>query len=398
MTTDELTQFRDQVRRWARQHADPDLRDRLRTAEDEQYRELMRRQAALLREAGYLTPHWPADQGGGFSVAQQAILQRELVRARFVPPALLSIALGHAAATVMLYGTPEQHKHLEAIRNGQVWCQGFSEPEAGSDLAGLRTAAVREGDYYVVNGRKIWSTYAHLADRCLLLTRTDPKARKHRGLTMFALDLSSPGVELRKIRQATGVWEFCEITLTDVRIPVSDRLGEENEGWRVANTTLATERASQIIEQHAGLEDALEMLRLECARVQTGPGRVAAQDAAVRQELGARIAEVEVLGALAATVIGGIDRHGEVGPEGSVLKLFYSETLQKLTGLATRIRGVAADIDLGNLADTGWISGDWMVDHIKSWTQTIAAGSNEIQRNIIAEKVLGLPREQEVAR
>jgi alkylation response protein AidB-like acyl-CoA dehydrogenase len=151
-----------------------------------------------------------------------------------------------------------------------------------------------------------------------------------------------------------------------------------------------------VIEQHAGLMFALRMLREECAEAEVAPGVRAADDPAVRQELGARIAEVEVLGALAAAVVGSIARHGEAGPEGSVLKLFYSETLQKLTGLATRIRGVAADLDLENLTDTGWISGDWMIDHIKSWTQTIAAGSNEIQRNIIGERVLGLPREPQV--
>jgi alkylation response protein AidB-like acyl-CoA dehydrogenase len=391
--TETPEQFRTRVRTWAAEHSDPQLLERLRRADEPEYREIMLRQAALLDAAGFLTPHWPAAEGGGLTITEQAVLQQELALAGFVTPSLLSIALGHAAATIMLHGTPEQHEHLEAIRNGEVWCQGFSEPDAGSDLASLRTKAIREGDGYVINGRKIWSTYAQLADYCLLLARTDPSKPKHQGLSMFMLDLQTPGVEIRPIRQATGVWEFCEITLSDVRVPGSARLGAENDGWKIANTTLSTERASQVIEQHAGLLRALQMLARECGEVEVAPGVTAAADPAVRQELGARIAEVEVLGALAASVVSGVARHGEVGPEGSILKLFYSETLQKLTGLATRIRGVGADLDRQNLADTGWISGDWIVDHVKSWTQTIAAGSNEIQRNIISERVLGLPRE-----
>jgi alkylation response protein AidB-like acyl-CoA dehydrogenase len=385
--------FRLQVREWAQRNSDPGLRERLRLADDHEYRAIMIAQAELLDRAGYLVPHWPEELGGGYSAAEQAVLAQELARAGFVTPSLLSIALGHAAATILLHGTSEQRGHLEAIRKGEIWCQGFSEPDAGSDLASLRTRAQMVDDRYVVNGRKIWSTYAHLADWCLLLARTDPRKPKHQGLSMFMLDLTSPGVEITRIRQATGVWEFCEITLTDVELPESHRLGAENEGWRIANTTLSTERASQVIEQHAGLEGALKLLRAECAESEVEPGIIAADDPAVRQELGARVAEVEVLGALASAVVSGVSRHGEIGPEGSVLKLFYSETLQKLTGLAARIRGVSADLDQENLVDTGWISGDWMVDHIKSWTQTIAAGSNEIQRNIISERVLGLPRE-----
>jgi alkylation response protein AidB-like acyl-CoA dehydrogenase len=391
--TDALGEFRAQVREWARGHTDPRVRERLRFATDTEYRQIMVDQAALLDTAGYLTPHWPAELGGGFSVAEQAVLAEELARAGFVTPSLLSIALGHAAATIMLHGTAGQQEHLKAIRAGEVWCQGFSEPDAGSDLASLRTRADRAGDRYVINGRKIWSTYAHIADFCLLLARTDPSLPQHRGLSMFLLDLKTPGVQIRPIRQATGVWEFCEVSLTDVEVPESSRLGAENDGWRIANTTLSTERASQVIEQHAGLDGALKMLAAECARVEVAPGVTADQDAAIRQELGARIAEVEVLGALAAAVVSGVARHGEAGPEGSLLKLCYSETLQKLTGLAVRIRGVQADLDDQGTVDIGWISGDWMVDHVKSWTQTIAAGSNEIQRNIISERVLGLPRE-----
>jgi alkylation response protein AidB-like acyl-CoA dehydrogenase len=274
-----------------------------------------------------------------------------------------------------------------------VWCQGFSEPNAGSDLASLQCRAVRDGDVYIVNGQKIWSSGAHRASWCLLLARTDPEAPKHRGISVFMLDLSSPGIEIRPIRQATGSAEFCEIFLTDVRIPVEHRLGTENDGWRIAQTTLSTERGSFIIENQVRLLEVLDKVAAEAATVELGNGRTAAQDPAVRQELAERAAEVEVLGMLADKIIGGLLRHGEMGPEGSILKLFYSETLQKLTGLAARIRGVAADVDPEVEGFGGYTSGNWLIDHIASWTWTIAAGSNEIQRNIIGERVLGLPRE-----
>lgn len=393
--TAELRAFRLRVRTWAQEHADPTWYDQLRVADDDQLRQLMRTQAATLHEEGFLAPHWPVEFGGsGLSLDQQVVLQQELVRAQFPMPTLQSIALGHVAATLMHHGSQyQQQQHLKAILGGEVWCQGFSEPEAGSDLAGLRTLAQKQGDYYVVNGNKIWSTNAHRSDWCLLLARTDRQAPKHRGLSVFLLDLSLPGIEIRPIRQALGVLEFCEIFLDDVRIHCSELVGGENHGWRVANTTLATERMSQIVAYHAELEQAVELIAAECHRTIVAPGVTAADDPAIRQDLAARVSEVDALGLLASSVVGGVSKHGEAGPEGSVLKLFYTETLQRLTGLAARIRGVAADIDSGAVTDAGWVSGDWLVDHIRSWTQTIAAGSNEIQRNIISERVLGLPRE-----
>lgn len=396
--TAELQAFRLRVRTWAQAHADPTWHERLREADDDRLRQLMRAQAETLHAEGFLAPNWPVEFGGsGLSLDEQVVLQQELVRARFPMPTLHSIALGHVAATLMHHGSQyQQQQHLEAILAGEVWCQGFSEPEAGSDLAAVRTIAQRQGDYYVVNGSKIWSTSAHRSDWCLLLARTDRQAPKHKGLSVFLLDLSLPGIEIRPIRQALGVLEFCEIFLDDVRIHRSELVGEENTGWRVANTTLATERASQILQYHAELEQAIELIAAECHRTIVAPGLTAAEDPVIRQELAARVSEVDALGLLASSVVGGVSRHGEVGPEGSVLKLFYTETLQRLTELATRIRGVAAEVDSGAVTDAGWISGDWLVDHVRSWTQTIAAGSNEIQRNIISERVLGLPRESRV--
>jgi alkylation response protein AidB-like acyl-CoA dehydrogenase len=389
-----LEQLRTAVRAWAAANTPPGWHDALKTATTRQFRDFNIRQARLLREAGLLATHWPTEfGGGGFSFAEQLVIQEELVRADFPQPRLLEIALAHIAATLIAYGSAEQRGHLRAILDGEIWCQGFSEPDAGSDLASLRTRAVRSDDAYVVNGQKVWSSYADQASWCLLLARTNPAAPKHRGLSLFMLELDSPGVDIRPIRQATGTEEFSELFLTDVRVPAAHLIGEENAGWRMAQTTLATERAFNILELQARLAVALTEIAAQARVTPVAPGRMAADDDGVRQELAARAAEVEVLGLLGQRLARDVERSGEVGPEGSIVKLFYSETLQKLTALAVRITGLPAMLDERREFATSWTSGHWMIDHLKSWNWTIAAGSNEIQRNIIGEKVLGLPRE-----
>ena len=386
--------LRKQVRAWLEEHAPAGWHDELATASPAEFRAFNLRMAALLRAAGLLTPHWPVRfGGGGFSFGEQIVIQDEMVRADFPQPRLLEITLQHVAATLMAHGDAEQQEHLAAMLDGEIWCQGFSEPGAGSDLASLRTRAVRDGDVYVLNGQKVWSSYADHATWCLLLARTDPDAPKHRGISMFMLPLDASGVELRPIRQATGTEEFSEIFLTDVRVPASSRVGEENAGWRMAQTTLATERAAQILELHAHLAVALDVIAAEATVTRSDPGGVLADDAAFRQELAARAAEVDVLGLLGQRLVEDVETSGAIGPDGSIVKLFYSETLQRLTGLALRMRGMPATVDESREFATTWTSGRWFIDHLKSWNWTIAAGSNEIQRNIVGERVLGLPRE-----
>jgi alkylation response protein AidB-like acyl-CoA dehydrogenase len=393
MPSGDLGRLRAAVRDWAAANTPPDWHAALSTATRRQFRDFNIRQAQLLRQAGLLASHWPKEHGGGgFSFAEQLVIQEELVRADFPQPRLLEISLAHIAATLIAYGRPGQQRHLAAILDGEIWCQGFSEPEAGSDLASLRTRAVRAGDGYIVNGQKVWSSYADQATWCLLLARTDPAAPKHRGLSLFMLELDSPGVEVRPTRQATGTEEFCELFLTDVLVPAAHLIGEENAGWRMAQTTLATERAFNILELQARLAVALSEIAAQALVTPLAAGRMAADDDDVRQELAARAAEVEVLGLLGRRLARDIERTGEVGPEGSIVKLFYSETLQKLTRLAVRISGLETMLDERREFATSWTSGHWMIDHLKSWNWTIAAGSNEIQRNIIGERVLGLPR------
>lgn len=386
--------LREPLRAWLAGHTPTGWHEELRTASKARFREFNVGHAQLLREAGILAAHWPAEfGGGGFSFREQLVIQEELIRADYPQPRLLEISLAHIAATLMTYGNTVQQKHLSAILDGEIWCQGFSEPDAGSDLASLRTRAVRNRDVYLVNGQKVWSSYADQASWCLLLARTDASVAKHRGLSMFMLELDSPGVELRPTRQATGTEEFCEIFLTDVEIPVANRIGDENAGWRIAQTTLSTERAFNILELQARLSVAIREIAAQALVTPVGGGRMAADDDAIRQDLAARAAEVEVLGLLGQRLVRDVESSGEIGPEGSIVKLFYSETLQKLTRLAVQIGGMPAMLDERREFATSWTSGRWMIDHLKSWNWTIAAGSNEIQRNIVGERVLGLPRE-----
>ncbi|MET0920565.1 MAG: acyl-CoA dehydrogenase family protein [Acidimicrobiia bacterium] len=391
--TPEMAAFRTEVRTWAEANAPGDWQNRFGPDQDEERQAFMAEHAAKLRDVGWIAPHWPVEYGGaGLNSSLQMVLKEEFQRVNF-PPAASGIGFHHAAATLIMHGTPEQQEHLAAILQGEVWCQGFSEPNAGSDLASLQCRAVRDGDTYVLNGQKIWSSGAHHASWCLLLARTDPEAPKHKGISVFMLDMSLPGLEVRQIKQATGSSEFCEIFLTDVRVPADCLLGAENDGWRIAQTTLSTERGSMIIDNYIQLTKAIERLCREAATVTLENGRTAIEDPAIRSELGDRAAEIEVLGMLAEQVVGKLIRHGEMGPEGSILKLFYSEMSQRLSELATRVRGVRAAV----LPDSG--AGEWgraggsLNDHLGSWVWTIAAGSNEIQRNIIGERVLGLPRE-----
>ena len=386
-----LAAFRHDVRVWLQANTPEDWRESFERSNEDEQHAFLAEHAAKLRAAGYLVPHWPTDfGGGGCSAAEQLILKQELRRAGY-PPAGGGIAFHHVAATLIKHGTSEQQEALGRILDGEVWCQGFSEPNAGSDLASLQTRAERDGDVYVINGQKVWSSGAHLSQWCLLLARTDPVAKKHKGISVFMVDMTLPGIDVRPIRQATGESHFSEIFLTDVKVPAAHRIGPENEGWAIANTTLATERGSMIIDNHARLERMLRALCDEAARTPVGGGRMAIDDGGIRAELAARAAEVEVLGVLAERVVGLTLRHGEMGPEGSIIKLYFSEALQKLTELAMRVRGVAS----GVVQDHGDVDGkDWLIEHIGSWVWTISAGSNEIQRNIIAERVLGLPRER----
>jgi alkylation response protein AidB-like acyl-CoA dehydrogenase len=346
---------------------------------DEQAREWSMR----LYEAGYVGLTWPKEYGGQSAPHTfQGIYLEETGRIG-APPHLNTIGLGMAGPTILAHGTEEQkNRYLTPLlRADEIWCQGFSEPGSGSDLAGARTRAELDGDSWVVNGQKVWSSLAHIADHCILVVRTDPAAEKHRGLSYLLLDMHSPGVEVRPLRQITGDPEFNEIFLTDVRVPRDCILGEPGDGWRVAMTTLLHERGTLGFALTASLEAALDqLLRLV--------GELDRHDPVTLDAVARCWVDLQALRYTNYRSLTTLIRTGVPGPEGSVAKLHWSEANQRLTSLAQRLQGLSAQLD----GDGGLWSGFWAYQQLRSRGNTIEAGTSEILRNIIAERVVGLPR------
>lgn len=392
-SADELDEFRATVREWCAEHVPAGWREAQTGASDEEFVRFQQAWFQQLRGAGFAVPHWPAQWGGGMSVAEQIVLYQELA-AHDAPRLVLGfVAIHHAAATLLAAGTPEQcQRHLPAILDGQIWAQGFSEPDAGSDLAALTTSARKAGDTYVVTGQKVWASGAAHADWCLLLARTDPEAPKRRGISYFLLDLRSRGVHVRPIRQATGESHFSEIFLDEVVVPAANLIGAENDGWRVAQQTLGAERGMTMLELAERLGNAgFRWLVEACARSDSN-------DALVGDRLATFETEISGLRALCRDLVEGHEA-GTVGPaDASVVKLYYSELLQRMTDFGAEVGGVAAHTELCKPASSGWESGAWMLDFLGSWEWTIPGGTSEIQRTIIGERGLGLPREPVVRR
>jgi alkylation response protein AidB-like acyl-CoA dehydrogenase len=343
--------------------------------------------------AGYATPHWPAGwPGGGRSLAEQVVIFEEIARANAPRMSLSFVALYHAAMTLIECGSEAQQKrHLPAILKGELWCQGFSEPDAGSDLASLRTRAERRGDHYIVSGQKIWSTLGQFADWCLLLVRTDPAAVKQAGITFLLMDMRSKGVEVRPIRQITGDEEFAEIFLDEVEIPVENRIGAENEGWRIAQVTLSSERGLTLIEMIE--RNYLSLWRLVGIVTANGqePDRL---DTDTRRRIVDIVSRIEGLRALIGDVMARRIAGQEAVGDASMVKLGYSRMLRDYSALGLHLRGLSGQCFEQYTLGAGYETGNWMFDHMNSFQWNIAGGSNEIQRNIIAERVLMMPREK----
>jgi alkylation response protein AidB-like acyl-CoA dehydrogenase len=330
-----------------------------------------------LFEGGYAGLTWPKEYGGaGAPYSYQAIFLEEMARSQ-APPHVGVIGLGMAGPTIMVHGTEEQKQaHLARILSAEeIWCQGFSEPDAGSDLAAVRTRMERRGDVFVVNGQKVWSSFAHIADWCIIVGLGDPDAPKYKGLTYMMIDMHSPGVEVRPLRQLTGEAEFNEIFFTDVEVPADNLLGEEGEGWQVAMTTLLHERGTLGFALTAALEVAVNKL-VEVARERSNG------DALARSRVAQEWIELQALRYTNYRALTTYERTGTPGPEGSVAKLRWSEQNQRLTKLGRELLGPEG------ILDDGW----WHYQQLRSRGNTIEAGSSEVLRNIIAERVLDLPR------
>ncbi len=381
--TSEEAAFRSRLREWIEANLPDGWRDLdpSRTRWDES---ISREWSKKLYEAGYAGLTWPREYGGqGAPHTFQAIFLEESARAE-APEHIGVIGLGMAGPTIIAHGTDEQKaRHLRGILSGEeVWCQGFSEPGAGSDLASLRTRGVLHGDEFVVNGQKVWSSFAHIADFCILVVRTDPDAPKHEGITYLLADMHSPGVEVRPLRQMSGESEFNEIFFNDVRVSVSNVVGEVNGGWRVAMTTLLHERGTLGFSLTPRLEVATRKL-LKLAR-EAG----AAADPLIRDRIARQWIELQALKFTNYRALTNLVKTGVPGPEGSIAKLHWSESNQRLTKLALDVLGPEAQLD-GEGAP--W-NGFWQYQQLRSRGNTIEAGTSEILRNIIAERVLGLPR------
>jgi alkylation response protein AidB-like acyl-CoA dehydrogenase len=384
-----LDEFRDEVRTWCAEHIPKDWRAAQTNVSDDDFVAFQQAWFAELHRAGYAVPHWPAEWGGGMPVDRQIVLYSELA-AHDAPRLVLAfVGIHHAASTLLVAGTDEQRRrHLPAILDGEIWVQGFSEPEAGSDLASLRTTARRDGDRFIVNGQKLWASGAKHADWCLLLARTDPDAPKRHGISYFLLDMTTPGVEVRPIRNAIGDSHFCEIFLNDAVIPETNLVGRENQGWQVAQATLGAERGLTMLELAE---------RLGTAGFRWLVAQSPVDDPVVADRLAQFEVELTALRGMCRDLV--LDAEaGAVGPaDASIVKLYYSELLQRMTDFGAEVAGLPAHTQLAKPVSSGWESGSWVLDFIGSWEWTIPGGSSEIQRTIIAERGLGLPREPSVA-
>ncbi len=345
----------------------------------------------MLFEAGYAGINWPREYGGrGATPTEHLIFLEETTRRHAPYVGMNFVGLLHAGPTLISEASPEQKAaHLPAILRGEdIWCQGFSEPNAGSDLAGLQCRAIVDGDDYVVTGQKIWTSFAQTADYCELLVRTDPEAPKHKGITWLICPMDSPGIEIRGIDTIGGSSEFSEVFFDDVRVPIANRVGAENDGWRVAMVTFSFERGTAFISELLATAEQLQDLADICKQTRRGPGS-AWDDPEIRRELGRLQAELDALWALTKRNVSQAERTGVPGPGGSIFKVYYAEVKKRIGDLAFKVMERASlAIGEGETPD----SNDHVAMRLYTLSLSIAAGTSQIQKNIVSERILGLPR------
>jgi alkylation response protein AidB-like acyl-CoA dehydrogenase len=385
-------QFRTEFRGWLAANLPAEWRAEAFWAdkdEDEAFA-LRRSWEADKARAGWAGINWPTEYGGrGGTPTQKAIYDEEMARAG-APYTANALGLTFLAPTVMKIGTAEQKREIlgPLLRNEVIWCQGFSEPGAGSDLAALSTRAVLDGDEWVVNGQKVWTTNARHADRMFALVRTSTEGSRHAGITMLLMDMHTPGVEVRPLTQMTGNREFGEVFLTDVRVPAGSVLGPVGGGWEVAMLLLSFERGSSAIGQYTRFRRELDQV-VALARGTERDGRPAGQDPGLRQRIAASVVELELLRLHSWHVLTKVQRGEDLGAEASMTKLQWSEAHQDLGELFVDVAGPEG-------LRTGWGPARELspLQEMFLWSrsETIWGGSSQVQRNIVAERVLGLPR------
>jgi len=392
--TDKEAQFRKEARNWLeanakRRESSEDFFSMFSERDDAGMVKAAKQWQAQKADGGWACITWPKQYGGrGGSPIQSVIWGQE--EAKFnVPPNIFAIGIGMAGPTIMTHGTPEQKDRYlpKMLRGDEVWCQLFSEPAAGSDLAGLKTRAEKDGDMWVVNGQKVWTSGAHYSDWGILVTRTDFAAPKHKGMTYFIVDMKSPGIEVRPIKQISGGANFNEVFFTDVRIPDANRLGGVDKGWGVALTTLMNERftigGGGMMGGGFGFEDLVKLAK--SSRIN---GIAAYENATIRQRLADVYVKSKGLQYTGYRAITALSRGGIPGPEASGGKLVFGQLLQDMAALALELQGPA-----GAVTDKALAAQDAIWQEAFMWAPgiRIAGGTDEVLRNIIGERVLGLP-------
>jgi alkylation response protein AidB-like acyl-CoA dehydrogenase len=388
--TPEEAAFREEVRTWLAEHLTGEfaaLGGRGGPA-DEHGWDVRLAWERLLGKDRWIGLSWPEEYGGrGASFSQQVIFNEEYARAN-APARISFFGEGLFAPTLLAYGTEEQKRRflprIQAVE--ELWCQGYSEPNAGSDLANVSTRAARDGDEWVVNGQKVWTTLAHRADWCFAVVRTDPDSSGHRGLSYLLIPMHQPGVEVRPLRQMTGTAEFNEVFFNDARTAADNVVGEVGDGWKVAMATLGFERGTAFLSQQLAFQRELAEL------IETARANGAAADPLIRQELADAYAGVQIMKYNGLRMLTDLVRRGVLGPASSIGKLYWSTWHRRLGERAMQVLGTAA-LTVAGAPGGPYELGEWHRIFMFSRSETIYAGSSEIQRNIIGERVLGLPRE-----
>ena len=387
--------FRDELRAWLAANVPNDWDSRrgepAKAQSMEERFEFLKKWQRKLFEAGWAGVSWPREYGGrGASLMEQVIFWQELAQAG-TPPLANVLGLGLIGPTLIAFGTDAQKKRFlsRILSAEEIWCQGFSEPNAGSDLANVSCAAELQGDHYIVNGQKVWNSYGWAADWCELVVRTDPSQAKHKGLTVLLVDMKSLGVEVRPLRQMTGETEFNEIFFHDVRVPTENVVGKVNDGWSVAIGTLMHERGSFGAGLQVMYRRNMDRL-IELSHSTPRNGGNAADDPVIRQKLAHCYAEIEIMRWNQMRAFSRISATGVPGPEGSIQKIFWSELNQRFQQIAQEMLGPFGQLEQGDPLAID--NGAWSYGYLRTRGNTIEAGTSEIQRNIIGHFVLGLPK------
>jgi alkylation response protein AidB-like acyl-CoA dehydrogenase len=381
--------FRDELRDWLSHNLTDEYHEKRNMSFDERLA-IRRAWQKKLFDNGWIGVGWPKEYGGrGATILQESIYNEEMARVG-APPIANSIGIGMIGPTILSLGTPEQKaRYLPKLLSAEeIWCQGFSEPNAGSDVAALQTRAVMEGDSFSVTGQKVWTTYGFASDFCLLLVRTDFKAPNHKALSYLIVDMKSPGVSAKPLVQLTGEGEFSEMFFENVKVPVENLVGDLNRGWMGAITTLMHERATYSFNVTISYEQQINAL-LDLARSLEYEGQPAIKNPLFRERIAKIYTDVKLFKLNTLRQNAGLGKGQIPGPEGSILKMQWSEMGQRLAELALEIEGPYSALNLDSPDAPS--DGSWQHSYLASRGATIAAGTSEVQRNIIAERVLGLP-------